>query len=110
MKSHYLGFLLALLLVLFAGLPASAQNLGGIVKVETRAKTTLYDIRVVGLRAQSQAEALDTHFRTKEGIITVQTDFSRGVCRVEALSTVEPRILEHIVLAAGFQVAKSFHP
>jgi hypothetical protein len=96
-------------MVVMVGLVSKAQNPGGIVVVEQRVKSVVYDIRVVGLRAQAQAQALDEHFRTKEGIFSAQTDLVRGVCRVEAKSDLQTRFLEHIVQGAGFQVAKAFH-
>lgn len=108
MKTFLLRHSWIFLLLLCLGLRAQAQNPGGIVVVEQRTKTIVYDIRVVGLRSTSQAEDLDRHFRTKEGIFNVQTDFVQRVCRVEASAELPSRLLEHIVNGAGFQVAKSF--
>jgi hypothetical protein len=109
MKKHILYLFLWVGVFLCLSTTVQAQTPTGIVVVEQRAKTTVYDIRVIGLRAPAHGQNLDDHFRTKEGIFTASTNVTTGVCRVEALSTLQLLMLEHIVQGAGFQVAKSFN-
>ncbi len=80
----------------------------GIRKVETRDHIVVYEVKVKGMFDPSHATKLDDNFTSKEGVLSSQTDFATGICRLEVKEGFQEYLFQDIVEFTGFSIAKAF--
>ena len=80
----------------------------GIRKIETKEKSSIYEIKVSDLSGPSAAIFLDMQMKEKQGIVSTATNELTKVCTLEVLEWVGEKELRIIVEGLGFTVAKLF--
>lgn len=105
---------IGIMALIFCAHLAQAQSEGpstelrpGLAVVEQRVKSNIYEIKLKTVANADQGQALDNLLTSKQGILSAQTDWSKRICRVEALSAVTGAHLEALVRQAGLEIAKS---
>ena len=99
-----------LLLTLLTSQPLLGQNTReGFSIKETKAKTTVYEIKLTGLGGPVSAQQLDDMLKTREGIISVHTDFNTHVCTLEATKNYDRRLIGYLLGLKGLGIAKTFN-
>ncbi len=100
-------------LLLFFGLvgqPLIAQNQrNGFSVKEVKQKTTVYEIKIVGLGGPVSAQQLDEMLRSREGIITAQTDHNTNVCTLEATREYDRKMIDYLLSLQGLSIAKTLN-
>lgn len=103
--------LIALIICAYA---AQAQSEGpttavrpGLTLVEHRVKSNVYEIKLKTVSNVDQGQALDNLLLSKQGVLSASTDWSKRLCRVEALSSITEQHLARLVEMAGLNIAKT---
>lgn len=79
----------------------------GLAVVEHKVKSNVYEIKLKSVGNADQGQALDNILLSKQGILSAHTDWSKRLCRVEALSAITEQHLEALVRHAGLEIAKT---
>jgi hypothetical protein len=105
-KSIFWGLLLLILPA--TSVLAQAPQHEGIILKETRVKSNIYQIRVVGLGGPISAHQLDETIGSRQGVLSCQTDPQTSICTVEALKTFDKKWFEQLLEIHGLKIAKTF--
>lgn len=99
-----------LLLLCFAFQPLLAQNQReGFSVKEVKQKTTIYEIKIVGLGGPISSQQLDEMLLSREGIIAAHTDFNTKVCTLEATKEYDRKLIVYLLGLQGLRIAKTFN-